>query len=257
MRASPSVLEAALRRPGELALVPYLMAGFPSLEASIETGRRLAGSGAAAIELGIPFSDPLADGPVIQRAGQAALARGATLAGCLRVAAAVAATGLPTVLMGYVNPILAHGPERFAREAAEAGVRGVIVPDLPPEEAEPVRGPLRAAGLDTVFLVAPTSTPERVRRCCEASSGFVYCVTVTGTTGTRQELPAGLDGLLGRVRAVSDRPVAAGFGISLPEHLRALREMADAAVVGSAIVREIEEGRDPLRLVEELLRACR
>ena len=237
--------------------MPYVMAGFPSLLESVETGRRLALAGAAAIEIGIPFSDPLADGPVIQRAGQAALSDGVTLSACLDVAGRIAAEGPPVVLMGYVNPILAHGVERFARDAAAAGVSGLIVPDLPPDEAEEVGGAIRSEGIDMVYLVAPTSTPARLRRCCEAASGFVYCVTVTGITGARTDLPPGIDDLLARVRAVSELPVAAGFGISRAEHMRALRGQADAAVVASALLREIEEGRDPLRLAEELLAACR
>lgn len=254
---SPGTLEAALRRPGQVALIPYLMAGFPSLEESAGIGRRLSQAGIAALELGIPFSDPLADGPIIQRAGQVALENGATTAACLKVAEKVAGAGTPVVLMGYVNPILAYGPERFARQAASVGVAGVIVPDLPLEESGPVAGPLQEAGIDTIYLVAPTSTPARIRQASEASSGFVYCVTLTGTTGIRRELPAGLEALLGRVRAVSRLPVAAGFGISRPEHVRALKGIADGAAMGSAIVREIEEGRDPLPFVEEILSACR
>lgn len=233
------------------------MAGFPSLAASAWAGRRLAASGAAAVEVGIPFSDPLADGPVVQGAGDAALRQGVTLSDCLRVAAEIAAEGPPVALMGYVNPILARGARRFAREAAAAGVSGVIVPDLPPEEAGEVAEAVREEGMDTVFLVAPTSTPARLRLCCESATGFVYCVTLTGITGARRELPPGLDGLLERVRAVSRLPVAAGFGISRPQHMRALRGLADAAVVGSAFVREVGEGRDPARLAEELLKECR
>lgn len=248
-----------LRQPGdEIGLIPYLMGGYPDSDTVRETGRRLACAGVAAIELGIPHSDPLADGPVIQRAGQLALEAGASVAGCLEIAADIAAEkAAPVVLMTYVNPVLAYGVPKFARDAAQAGVAGVIIPDLPGEESATVAGALRAAGLDTIFLVAPTSTDERITSACGASTGFVYCVTVTGTTGSRGALPADVPDLLGRVRRRTPLPVAAGFGISRPEHLAALRGHADAAVVGSAIVNEIHEGRDPASLVKELTSACR
>jgi tryptophan synthase alpha chain len=251
-------LEAALRADGELKLVPYLMAGFPDLGRSAEIARRLASSGAAAIEVGIPFSDPLADGPVIQQAGQAALRGGATVAGCLEVAAAAAAVGTaPVVLMTYVNPVLAYGTDRFAADAAAAGVAGVILPDLPAEEAVELGETLASEGLETVLLVAPTSSEARIEMIGRASRGFVYCVTVTGITGLRAELTHEVETLIARVRRHSSLPVAAGFGISRPEHLSALRGTADAAVVGSALVAEVAAGRDPAALVSELLTACR
>jgi tryptophan synthase alpha chain len=252
-----SRLEGALRADGDLKLVAYMMAGHPNRRRSIEVGKRLAGSGIAALEIGIPHSDPLADGPVIQRAGQTALEHGMTVEGALEVAAEVASDGVPVVLMTYINPILAHDPRRFAAEAAQAGVAGVIVPDLPVEESEPVAGWLRSASLDTIFMVAPTTTEDRIESICEHSSGFVYCVTVTGITGARKELPAGMKELFGEVRRHTQLPVAAGFGISRAEHMKALRGSADAAVVGSAIVDAIDRGTDPLPLVKELLKACR
>src|SRR5213593_2157969 len=186
-----SRLEKALKAKGDLKLVAYIMAGHPSKKRSIEVGKRLAGAGVAALEIGIPHSDPLADGPVIQRAGQAALAAGMTVAGALEVADAVAREGVPVVLMTYINPVLNYDPRKFAAEAAQAGVAGVIVPDLPIEEAEPVAGWLRSASLDTVFMVAPTSPPNRVDAICAHSSGFVYCVTVTGITGVRRSCRPG------------------------------------------------------------------
>ena len=257
MKTETSRLETGLRSTGDLKLVAYLMAGHPDRKRSIEAGKRLAGSGVAAIELGIPFSDPLADGPVIQRAGQLALQGGMTVAGALDVAGEVAREGVPVVLMTYINPVLSYDPRKFAAEAAQAGVSGVIVPDLPIEEAEPVSGWLRSASLDTVFMVAPTTPPDRIGAVCSHSSGFVYCVTVTGITGARKQLPEGMAELLRAVKNRTKLPVAAGFGISLPEHMRTLRGRADAAVVGSAIVNEIEAGRDPSGLVKELLKACR
>jgi tryptophan synthase alpha chain len=252
-----SRLEGALRTDGGLKLVAYMMAGHPDRKRSIEVGKRLAGSGIAALEIGIPHSDPLADGPVIQRAGQTALEHGMTVEGALEVAAEVASEGVPVVLMTYINPILAHDPRRFAAEAAQAGVAGVIVPDLPVEESEPVAGWLRSASLDTIFMVAPTTTEDRIESICEHSSGFVYCVTVTGITGARKDLPAGMKELFGEVRRHTQLPLAAGFGISRAEHMKALRGNADAAVVGSAIVDAIDRGTDPLPLVKELLKACR
>lgn len=255
--AEATRLEGALRSDGDLKLVTYLMAGHPDRKRSIEAGKRLASSGVAALEVGIPFSDPLADGPVIQQAGQAALQGGMTVAGALDVAGEIAREGVPVVLMTYINPVLAYDPRKFAAEAAQAGVAGVIVPDLPIEEAEPVTGWLRAASLDTVFMVAPTTPPERIEAIASHSSGFVYCVTVTGITGARKELPEGMGEVIRDVKGRTTLPVAAGFGMSRAEHMKALRGVADAAVVGSAIVNEIDQGHDPSLLAKELLRACR
>src|SRR5579872_9539 len=252
-----SRLESALHAEGELKLVAYMMAGHPNRKKSLEVGKRLAASGIAALEIGIPFSDPLADGPVIQRAGQAALEHGMNMGAALELAAAVAAEGTPVVLMSYVNPILAFDPRRFAAEAAQAGVAGVIVPDLPVEESEPVASWLRSASVDTIFMVAPTTSDDRFATICQHSSGFVYCVTVTGITGARKDMPEGMKELFAKVRENTELPVAAGFGISRPEHMKLLRGKADAAVVGSAIVAEIDRGADPLPLVKELLKACR
>ena len=249
-------LEKAVRADGDLKLLAYMMAGHPDHKRSLEVARRLAGSGIAALEIGIPHSDPLADGPVIQRAGQAALAHGATVGSSLEVAQAAAAEGVPVVLMTYINPVLSYDPRKFAAAAAQAGVAGVLVPDLPIEEAEPVTGWLRSASLDTVFMVAPTTPPDRMVEIASHSSGFLYCVTVTGITGARKELPEGMRELLGRVREATTLPVAAGFGISRAEHMKALRGVADAAAVGSAIVDAIDKGGDGVDLVKDLLKAC-
>jgi tryptophan synthase alpha chain len=250
-------LAARLRASGDVKLVPYLMAGFPDCRASVELGRLYARAGVGAIEVGIPFSDPLADGPVIQRAGKQALEGGMTVAGALDVADEVAAEGTPVVLMTYLNPVLAYGVPRFATDAAAAGVAAVIVPDLPVEESAGVVEPLHELGVETVFLVGPASSEERLARTCKESRGFVYCVTVTGVTGARRELDPGLQELLDRVRAHCRLPVAAGFGISRPDHIRALRGHADAAVVASALLGEIQAGRDPEPLLQELIQACR
>jgi tryptophan synthase alpha chain len=258
MVAERTSLESAVRSTkGDLKLVAYLMAGHPSKKRSIDVGKRLAGSGIAALEIGIPFSDPLADGPVIQHAGQVALEGGMTVAGALEVAHAVAAEGIPVVLMTYINPVLSYDPRKFAAEAAQAGVAGVIVPDLPIEEAEPITGWLRSTSLDTIFMVAPTTPPDRISAITAHSTGFVYCLTVTGITGVRKELPEGLSELFAEVKRQTNLPVAAGFGISRQEHLKALRGKVDAAVVGSAIVDEIDRAGDGVSLVRELLKACR
>jgi len=257
MRAEALSLEQALRATGDLKLIAYMMAGHPTRKKSIEVGKRLAGSGVAALEIGIPFSDPLADGPVIQHAGQVALEHGMNVAGALEVAAAIATEGVPIVLMTYINPVLAHDARRFAAEAAQAGVAGVIVVDLPVEESEPVAGWLRAASLDTIFMVAPTTEEDRLSMICDHASGFVYCVTVTGITGARKDLPPGMKELFAQVRRHTKLPIAAGFGISRPEHTKALRGIADAAAVGSSIVSEIDRSGDPVALVKELLKGCR
>jgi tryptophan synthase alpha chain len=254
--ATASRLEAAVRSAGGVRVIPYLMAGHPDAAASIDLGRRYAAAGAAAIEVGIPFSDPLADGPTIQRAGQAALEGGMTVRGALEVAAGIADAGVPVVLMTDVNPVLAYDAARFAADAAAAGVAGVIVPNLPPEEAAPVAEPLWAAGVDTVFLAAPTSTEERLRLIAGHSSGFVYCVTLTGVTGVRNELDPGLDALLTRLRAQTALPIAAGFGISRADHVRRLKGRVDAVAVGSALVQRVNDGQDPVPLLQELVSAC-
>jgi tryptophan synthase alpha chain len=252
-----SQLEKALKADGDLKLIAYFMAGHPSKKRSIEVGKRLAGAGVAALEIGIPHSDPLADGPVIQRAGQEALAAGMTVEGAIEVAEAVAREGVPVVLMTYINPILSYDPRKFAAQAAQARVAGVIVPDLPIEEAEPIAGWLRSTSLATVFMVAPTTPPDRIDAIVARSTGFVYCVTVTGITGARKELPEGIAELLADVKKRTTLPVAAGFGISRQEHIRALRGKLDAVAVGSAIVDEVERAGDGVSLVRELLKACR
>ena len=238
-----------LKQRQELGLVAYITAGDPDLRATAEFIPALEEAGVDVLELGVPFSDPLADGPVIQRASQRALASGTTLAGVLEMAAqARGRSRLPLLLFGYLNPILRYGFDRFAADARRAGIDGVLITDLSIEEADAYIGPMRQAELDTVFLAAPTSTEARLRRICEVSRGFVYAVSRTGVTGAQQALSGQLLPLLQRLRAASSLPVAAGFGISRPEHIRELRGHADAAVVGSALVRVVEEHRSAERL---------
>lgn len=245
----------AARPGGGVHLVPYLMAGSPSLEESIAIGRGYAGAGASAIEVGVPFSDPLADGPVIQKAGEQALAGGMTVGRSIEVAAAIAEAGTPVVLMIYLNPVLSYGIDAFARDAADAGVAGVIFVDLPVDEAEPFLGPFRERGVDTVFLAAPTSTDARIAEIARLSRGFVYCVSLTGVTGARRGLSEEVFSLLDRIRAQTPLPVTVGFGISEPAHVSRLRGHVNAAAVGSALVREVVEGSDPIPLLRSLVEA--
>ena len=242
---------AELRQQGELGLVAYITAGDPDLRATAEFIPALEAGGVDVLELGVPFSDPLADGPVIQRASERALRSGTTLAGILEmVADARRSSRLPLLLFSYLNPILRYGFARFAADAGQAGADGVLITDLSVEEADAYLGEMRRAELDTVFLAAPTSTDARLRRICAVSRGFVYAVSRTGVTGPRESLSQQLLPLLRRIRAATSLPVAAGFGISRPEHVEALRGHADAAVVGSALVRVIEEHRSAERLAE-------
>jgi len=223
------------------ALMPYLMGGYPSIEESVAAGLAAVDAGADLLELGIPFSDPLADGPVIHAAGTEALAAGATPHGVLGVCERLAVR-VPVVLMVYANIVLTAGAGAFALRAAAAGASGLIVPDLPHDEADEVRAACDAEGLALVPLVAPTTTPERIAAIGADARGFVYTVSLTGTTGERAELPEGLAETVERVRGSTDVPVAVGFGISTPAQARAVAHVADGVIVGSRIVRAAGEG---------------
>ena len=232
----------ALSRAGELGLVVYITAGDPSLDASEKIVLAAADAGADVIELGVPFSDPVADGPTIQRASERALRSGTTLAGVLDLVRRLRTrTQVPLVLFTYFNPILQMGIAKFADAAASAGADGVLATDLTPEESDEYRSVLRARDLDTIFLAAPTSTDARLKLIASVSSGFLYLISRTGVTGARESLPEELPGLVRRIRQFTQLPVAVGFGISLPTHVTVLGGIADAAVVGSAIVAEIEK----------------
>jgi tryptophan synthase alpha chain len=233
---------AELAKARELGLVAYLTAGDPTLETSEKIILAAAEAGADVIELGVPFSDPVADGPTIQRASERALRSGTTLAGVLELAARLRVrTQIPFVLFSYFNPILQMGLEQFAQKAAQAGIDGVLATDMTPEESAEYRQILRGHGLDTIFLGAPTSTDDRLKRIAACSSGFVYLISRTGVTGTRDALPEELPALVRRVRRFTRLPVAVGFGISQPQHVAALAGVADAAVVGSALVAAVEK----------------
>ena len=232
----------ALADAGELGLVAYITAGDPSFAASEKIVLAAAEAGADVIELGVPFSDPVADGPTIQRASERALRGGATLAGVIDLVRRVrAASDVPLILFSYFNPILQMGVEKFADAASAAGADGVLVTDLTPEEAGEYRKALEARGLDTIFLAAPTSTDERLKMIAGCSSGFLYLISRTGVTGERDSMPEDLPALVRRVRRATKLPLAVGFGISLPEHVSVLGGIADAAVVGSALMAEIEK----------------
>jgi tryptophan synthase alpha chain len=242
-----------LRARGERALVAYLTAGDPSLADTRRLVPEAAARGADIVELGVPFSDPIADGPVIQRAARRALERGTTVARVLETVATLRAeTAVPLVLLTYYNPVLAFGLKAFARTAADAGVDGVIVADLPPEEADAFAAEAEAAGLDLVHLVAPTSTPPRVRLIARRSRGFIYVVSLTGVTGERRELPRDLEAQVTTLRRVTRKPVCVGFGIGHPDQVAAVGRLADGVIVGSAIVRLIEERAGSPTLVQDV-----
>lgn len=229
------------RAQGRAAFIAYITAGDPSLAATPAVAATLERGGVDLIELGVPFSDPIADGPVIQRAAARALSAGTTVAGVLEAARRIRANSqIPILLFTYMNPVLRYGLEALARDACEAGIDGCLLTDLSVEEAAPYVRAMRGAGLDTVFLAAPTSTERRLKLVAEYSAGFVYLVSRTGVTGEREALSESLEPLIRKMRAVTSLPLAAGFGISTPEQAAAVARMADGVVVGSALVRQLE-----------------
>jgi tryptophan synthase alpha chain len=246
---------ARCRAAGRTGLVTYVAAGDPALARTPGVLRALEAGGADIIELGVPFSDPLADGPVIQRAVERALAGGTTLAGTLEMlAAARASLQAPVVLFTYGNPVLRYGVDRFARDAARAGVDGVLLLDVPLEEGGEVHASLRAVGLDTILLVSPTTSPARLAEAGRAGRGFLYAISRLGVTGARAAVDSGAAALCARIRSVTTTPVALGFGLSSPEHVAAVRGMADAAVVGSALVEVMARHGPAPELEAELTR---
>ncbi len=231
----------ALRRSGQMGLIAFITAGDPSLATTESLVLALAEAGADVVELGVPYSDPVADGPAIQRSSERALRAGTTLGGVLeQVESLRRKTDVPLVLFSYYNPVLQMGLERFASQAAAAGVDGVLITDLTPEEAGEYRRIVAEQSMDTIFLAAPTSPDERLSRIAESCSGFLYLISRTGVTGVKDSLPEDLPALVRRVRRVTSLPIAVGFGISLPGQVSLLGGLADAAVVGSALVEEIE-----------------
>ena len=250
---------ARLKIERRAALMPYLPLGYPTLDLSLPLIRAAAAAGADMLELGVPFSDPLADGTVIQRATHVALQNGATLAKCFEIArqARQAGVTIPLVLMGYTNPFLRFGLDASARTAKETGVDGFIVPDLPPEEAGVLDAACRGQDLDLIFLAAPTSTPGRLRLIADATRGFLYLVSVTGVTGVRDQVAADLAEFVRRVRAVTPKPLCVGFGIGSPESARTVAGLADGVIVGSALVSRIGEPRTAVEAGRESISELR
>ena len=248
-----------LRDRREKALIAFLMAGDPGIPATIEIILALEKAGVDIVEVGIPFSEPIADGPVIQRAGERALRQGASVSAILQMVREIRTKSqIPLLLFSYLNPVLRYGFQRFAADAVSSGADGPLITDLSVEEAAPYVSEMRGQGLDTVFLVAPTSTEARLKRVTELSTGFVYAIARTGVTGAREQLSSSVEPLVRRLRAVTSLPIAAGFGISRPEHLRELAPLVDGVVVGSAFVRCIEEHpEDPAPHVATIARWMR
>jgi tryptophan synthase alpha chain len=224
------------------ALVMYLTVGFPEQSSALDLVPRIVASGADMIELGIPFSDPLADGATVQRATQRALLNGVSVRYCLETVRELRAAGLevPLLFMGYYNPILQYGIERFCADAGAAGLDGLIVPDLPPEESQELHAACKAHEIDLIFLLAPTSTETRIQQVAGLASGFIYCVSLTGITGARSELPPELPNFLERVRGSTATPLVVGFGISEPRHAEQVATVADGIIVGSALLNIVE-----------------
>ena len=244
-----------IAKGGGKAFIPYIMAGDPDLGRTVELVRILEDCGADIIELGVPFSDPLADGPTIQKAAQRALGGGVTLHKVIDLVADFRKRSeIPLLLMTYYNPIFKYGEERFVHDASEAGVDGIIVPDLPPEEAGNILSFSRKSDFDLIFLVAPTSTEDRIRRVSKSSRGFIYYVSITGITGSKLSMDSSISSHVSKIRSMSGKPVAVGFGISTPEEASEVARFADGVIVGSAIVKRAS---DPDALLREYLLSLR
>lgn len=251
---------ARARAEGRPALMPYWSLGYPDADTSLRVIEALARGGADMLELGVPFSDPLADGPVIQHANQLALDRGISVQKCLEIAAQARKIGvtIPFFAMGYLNPILAFGEERYVDAWKAAGADGLIVPDMPPEESDVLRRACAANDLALVQFTAPTSTGRRIALATKLASGFIYSVSVAGTTGARGTLPPGLSDYIARVKAQANgKPVAVGFGISTPEHVKQVGEIADGAIIGAALIRAAGEAPDPAQAAFEFVQRMR
>ena len=248
---------------GRAALMPYFTIGYPDYDTSLKVIEACVEAGADLMELGMPFSDPLADGPTIQHSTQVALENGITIKHCLEAVADLRNRDveIPLVLMGYINPILAYGLENFVQDAAKAGASGFIIPDMPPDEAEEMRSLCLNHDLDIVFLLPPNSSDERIQLVTELSSGFVYLVSVLGITGERNALPVELADFVTRVRTQTEKPLAVGFGISTPDQAATVGEIADGVIVGSALIKAVGQADQPVdaarKFVAELKSALR
>ena len=252
-----SRIAPVFNRPGHTALISYITIGYPSLEATLEVVPILANSGCDIVELGIPFSDPLADGVTIQKASFRALRKGITPKICLEVARQLSQkVDIPLVFMTYFNPVFSYGLEEFCSACARSGIDGLIIPDLPPEEGSELEAITQKQGLDLVYLLAPTSTEARIRLVTERSRGFIYLVSVTGVTGARDRLPADLEAFVARVRKVATKPLCVGFGISTPEQASWVAQIADGVIVGSRIIQYMEAD-EPMVAVADFARELR
>jgi tryptophan synthase alpha chain len=243
------------RAANRAAFLPYFPIGYPDYDTSLDAVQAMAEVGVDGFEIGIPFSDPLADGPTIQAATQIALENGTTVRTCLQAVAELRERGVsqPMLLMGYLNPLLAYGIEAFVRDAKAAGADGLIIPDLPPEEAALVKTACKQQSLALIFFLAPTSNEKRIKLVDEQVSGFIYAVSLTGITGARADLPPGLTDFIARIRNITDQPVVLGFGISQPEHARAMNGLVDGFIVGSALVKAGKQGVEAVRRLTETL----
>lgn len=242
-----------LKQTGRKALIPYLMAGDPSLDATKQFVSELEEAGADIIELGVPFSDPLADGPVIQRAHERALQKGISLKKVIALVKKIRQSShIPLILMTYYNPVFKFGVETFIKEAADSGVDGVIIPDLIPDEAHDFISVARKHKIDTIFLLAPTSTLERIKRVVKVSTGFIYYVSITGITGAKLAIGDPMKDTLKLIKSNTNKPVAVGFGISNPEEAAEVSKLAEGVIIGSAIVRLITEGKDIKDFVKKI-----
>jgi len=255
-------IEAAFhqaQQQGRAALMPYFTLGFPDPQTSLAVVQAITSAGADLVELGIPFSDPLADGPTVQHSTQVALEHGMTVQRCLEMTAALRQQGVqqPLLLMGYYNPILAYGIQRFAQDAAAAGADGFIIPDLPPEEAGALKAACREYDLALVFLLAPTTTTQRMQEVTSQTTGFLYLVSLAGVTGARDSLPADLEAFVRMVRQSASTPIAVGFGISTAAQAQAVGQMADGVIVGSALVRVVEKAGIPEQAAAEFVASLR
>lgn len=254
LEAIASIFDRA-RANNRAAFLPYFPIGYPDYETSLDAIEAMAEVGVDGFEIGVPFSDPLADGPTIQAATQIALENGTTVRKCLQAVTELRERGVsqPMLLMGYLNPLLAYGIKEFVRDAKAAGANGLIIPDLPPEEAAMVKDACHEHGLALIFFLAPTSNEARIKLVAEQVSGFIYAVSLTGITGARTELPPGLTDFIMRVRNITDQPVVLGFGISQPEHARAMNGLVDGFIVGSALVKAGKEGVEAVRHLAKTL----
>jgi tryptophan synthase alpha chain len=253
-----SRISEVFTRTGHKALIAYLTVGYPKLESTLEIVPAMAEAGCDIIELGIPFSDPLADGTTIQEASSKALKAGVTPEYCLEVARELRKkVDLPLVFMTYYNPVLHFGLESFCSACSQAGIDGLIVPDLPPDEAHELDVSSRKYKLDLIFLLAPTSTTERIRLVAEKSRGFIYLVSLTGVTGPRENLPAGLEDFANRVRTETDKPLCVGFGISTPDQAYRVSRVADGVIVGSRLIQLIGNEKAPYKLTRSFLKELR